>query len=245
MVERVADGAVDLRHAAQRVRILDLVGQSLVARLERRVAEQVAELRGDRDLAGMRPGQLVGRRERDVRPEQRLDAHRRRDAGRPDEPVGVGEQERPDRAHQLGPVEEREALLGLEDERLEADLAQGDERRHVLAADLDPAAADERQGEVGERRQVAGRADRALLRHDGWSPRSRKASRRSTISGRQPLWPSASVFARSRSIARTTSRGSGAPTPAAWLIRRFSWRRAASAGGTNRVASAPKPVVTP
>ena len=65
------------------------------------------------------------------------------------------------------------------------------------------------------------------------------------MSGRQPLWPSASVFARSRSIARTTSRGNAGPTPAAWLIRRFSWSRAASAGGMNVVARSPNPVVTP
>jgi hypothetical protein len=58
----------------------------------------VAELGGDRDLAGMRPGQLVGRGERDVRPEERLDRHRRRDARRPDEAVGVGQQQRADRA---------------------------------------------------------------------------------------------------------------------------------------------------
>ena len=61
------------------------------------------------------------------------------------------------------------------------------------------------------------------------------------MSGRQPLWPSASVFARSRSIARTTSRGSGAPTPAAWLINRFSWRRAASAGGDEPRRERPEP----
>jgi hypothetical protein len=65
------------------------------------------------------------------------------------------------------------------------------------------------------------------------------------MTGRQPLWPSASVFARSSSIARTTSTGNGAPTPAAWLIRRFSWRRAASSAGMKRVARAPNPVVTP
>ena len=41
----------------------------------------------------------------------------------------------------------------------------------------------------------------------GWIPASRNASSRSTSSGRQPEWPSASVFARRSSIARTTSRG--------------------------------------
>ena len=57
---------------------------------------------------------------------------------------------------------------------------------------------------------------------------------RSTSSGRQPEWPRASVFARSRSIARTTSRGNGGPTPAACDAIRFSWSRAASAGRDER-----------
>ena len=45
----------------------------------------------------------------------------------------------------------------------------------------------------------------------GWIPRVRKARSRSTTSGRQPECPRASVFARSRSIARTTSRGRARP----------------------------------
>ena len=79
----------------------------------------------------------------------------------------------------------------------------------------------------------------------GWIPNRRKSSNRSMTSGRAPEWPSAMVLARSRSIARTTSRGSGAPTPAAWLIRRFSWSRSTSAAAIVRSARAPKPVVTP
>ena len=37
MIERVADRAMDLRHAPQRVGILDLVGVAVVARLEGRM----------------------------------------------------------------------------------------------------------------------------------------------------------------------------------------------------------------
>jgi hypothetical protein len=167
VVQRVADGAVDLGHAAERVRVLDLVRRAVVVGLEARVAEEVAQLRRDGDLAGVRPRQLVRRRVRHVRPEQRLHGHRRRDRGRAGQPVRVREQERPDRAHQLGPVEERQPLLRLEDERLEARLPQGQERRHHVPFELHLAAPDERQGEVGERREVAGRPDAPLLRHDG------------------------------------------------------------------------------
>ena len=74
VVQRIADRAVDLRHAAQRVRVLDLVRRGVVAGLERAVPQEVAQFGGDRDLAGMRPRQLVGRGEGDVGPEQRLDA---------------------------------------------------------------------------------------------------------------------------------------------------------------------------
>ena len=118
----------------------------------------------------MRPGQLVGRGERDVRAQQRLHGQRRGDARRAGQPVGVGQDERPQRAHHLGPVEQGEALLGLEGQRLQPDLAQGDQPGHDLAVDLRVAATDERQGEMGERRQVARRADAALLGHDRVDP---------------------------------------------------------------------------
>ena len=165
---------------------------------------------------------------------------------RPAETVRIGQEQRPDRAHHLGPVEERQALLRPELERLEARLAQREQGRDPLAAELHLAPADERQREVGERREVARGAHAALLRHDRVDARgrgTRAAGRRS--SGRQPLWPSASVFARRRSIARTTSRGKAGPTPAAWLIRRFSWSRPVRAGSIDVVARSPKPVVTP
>ena len=68
---------------------------------------------------------------------------------------------------------------------------------------------------------------------------------RSTSNGRQPECPSASVFARSSSIARTTSRANGCPTPAACEAIRLTCSPASSPGGMNVVARSPKPVVTP
>ena len=111
VVERVPDRAVNLRHAAERIRVLDLVSVALVAVLERRVPKQVTQLRRDRDLAGVRASELVGGGERDIRAEERLDAESSRHARCPRQPIGVGEQERADRAHELGAVQEREALL--------------------------------------------------------------------------------------------------------------------------------------
>ncbi len=166
MVEGVLDGPVDLRHAAQRVRVLDLVDRIVVAALELAVAQEMAELSGHRDLARVRSGQLVGRGEGDVRPEQRLDAHGGSDRCGPHEPVRVREQERPDRAHQLRAVEQRETLLRSELQWFERDGAEGLGGRHDLARDLDLAAPDERQRQVGQGREVPRRPDAALLGHD-------------------------------------------------------------------------------
>ena len=68
----------------------------------------------------------------------------------------------------------------------------------------------------------------------GWIPRARSSQIRSTSNGRQPECPSASVFARSTSIARTTSRGNGRPTPAAWEAMRLACSRRLVAGRDER-----------
>ena len=166
MVERVAHRAVDLRDAAQRIRVLDLVLGAVMIPLEFAVAQQVTELGRDRHLAGMRARELVRGREGDVGAEERLDAHRRHDRCGPDEPVGVRQQERPDGAHQLCPVQQGQAFLRPELERFESDVAQGVPGRHDPSADLHLAAPDERQGEVGEGREIARGADTALRGHD-------------------------------------------------------------------------------
>jgi hypothetical protein len=134
--------------------------------LEAGVAQQVAELRGNRELAGVRPRELVRRREGNIRPEQRLDAHRRGHAGRSHEPVCIREQEGTDGAHHLRPVEQRQPFLRREAQRLQPGLAERHERRQHLTVQLDRAAADQRQREVRQRCQIAGRTNGALRRHD-------------------------------------------------------------------------------
>ena len=63
--------------------------------------------------------------------------------------------------------------------------------------------------------------------------------------GRAPVRPLASVFSRSSMRARTTSRSTGAPMPAACerMSDRWSWTR--SSAGMWRLASAPNPVEMP
>ena len=122
MVERIADRAMDLRHATQRIRILDLVGRAMVGALETAVAEQVAELGRYGDLPGMRPGQLVRGRVGDISPEQGFERLCGRNARRADQPVRVGQEQGRERTHHLGPVEQGEALLRPELERFEPHL---------------------------------------------------------------------------------------------------------------------------
>ena len=145
-------------------------------------------------------------------PEQRLDGHRRRHARGPHQPVGVGQQQGADRAHHLRPVEEREALLRLEDERLEA----GRRERLGRPARPSPSTSTSPRPMSGSARWASGARspDAPTLPCSGttgWMPFASSARIASTTTGRQPLWPSARVFARSRSIARTISRGNGAP----------------------------------
>ena len=56
--------------------------------------------------------------------------------------------------------------FGLQDQRLETDLAQGDQGGHDRATELDLAATDERQREMGQRGEVTRGAEAPLLRHD-------------------------------------------------------------------------------
>ncbi len=67
----------------------------------------------------------------------------------------------------------------------------------------------------------------------------------STTSTRTPDRPTASAFARRTSIARTTSSGRGAPTPAACERTRLRWSSAVCDGSIRTSARSPKPVVTP
>src|SRR5213594_487958 len=79
----------------------------------------------------------------------------------------------------------------------------------------------------------------------GWTPRFKKSRRRDTRIRRTPEYPIASVFARSRRAARTSSRRSGGPRPIAWLRSRLSCSALTSASEIATFASSPKPVLIP
>src|SRR5207302_10658134 len=70
-----------------------------------------------------------------------------------------GDQEGRAARHDGGPVDDREALLRLEDERLEVRLREGLVAGQHVSVDLRLAFADQDQAEMGEGRQVPARAE--------------------------------------------------------------------------------------
>ena len=78
-----------------------------------------------------------------------------------------------------------------------------------------PALAEQHQRAVGQRGQVAGGAERAVLGHPRGDVVVEQVDQGLGDDGRTPEWPSASERTRSSIMARTTSRGMGAPMPAA------------------------------
>ena len=164
--EEVAARTVHLRRAAKRVGVLHLVAPAV--RLDdRRALEQANEVgRGGR-LAGERAERLDLRHEADARALQRLDGERARDVRGLGDPAGADEPERADGAHELGPVDEREPLLRLQADRLEAGARERVRPWEELALEACRPLAHERKREMGERREIPRGADRAAARHDG------------------------------------------------------------------------------
>ena len=120
------------------------------------------------DLTGMRPG-LDQRRFEGCRGAQHgLQAHGADDVRGGGQPPRVLEGQGSQRAHQLGAVQQRQALLRLQRQRPQPGVGQGFGRR-ARSALVDPglSLADHHQREVGQRRQVAGRTDAAARGHHG------------------------------------------------------------------------------
>ena len=166
--QRVASGAVDLRHASEAVGVLHAVlGIGAMGRPDLAVRQQRAQVPGRCDLPRMRArgDQLL--REGGAGAEHRLEAHRADDVGGQRQPNGVVVSERANPGHELGPVEQRQAFLCLQLDRLE----RGARQRLGSAAragtvDGRLALPDEHERDVGQRREVARRAETATRRDD-------------------------------------------------------------------------------
>ena len=155
-----------LRHAAERVGVLHLAAVR-VALHDLAVGEQRAQVRRD-DAPARGAGARPCRRSSNGRFEP-LSASRLiapATSASVQSASASQQRERAERGHVLRAVDEREPLL-----RLEHDRARGPPRAsasapgmHLTVAKLRLALADQREREVRERREIAGRADRALRR---------------------------------------------------------------------------------
>jgi hypothetical protein len=101
--------------------------------------------------------------ERPVGAEQALDRHGAGHVGHGGKGLGVGDGQAGQGEHPLGPVDQRQALLEGEPQRLQPGQDQPLGGRQAAAVELDLALAEQGQGQVGELGQVAGGADGAVL----------------------------------------------------------------------------------
>ena len=242
----VAGGAVDLRAAADRVRVLDPRVVGAMAGDDRRAAEQPAQVGRARGLPGLRAqgDQVLG--EGAVGSEQRLGARRGGDVGEAQKraEIGEGEDQHPEDA--VGAVDQRQALLRPEHRRLDPGSLERRRSGDGTFVGVEHLPLPEhRQRAVSERGQIAAGAERPVLGNHRIEPlgehrddRLGELRPRSRESHRQRSRPS-------RNIARTASRSIGGPMPAACeriSARCSSVRRSA---GIRVCASDPNPVETP
>jgi hypothetical protein len=100
--------------------------------------------------------------ERDGRALERLERERERDDGGVEQAARVADGQRAGGGHEMRAVDEREALLRLEHDGLQARAPQRRAAVEAVAGQLRLALADEHERDVGERREVARGADRAF-----------------------------------------------------------------------------------
>jgi len=214
---------------------------------------RVAESGGDpRDRPGWGRRQLVGAANATSVAEQRLHAHRRGDAAVASaESVVVGEEQRPDpliiwsfpllrsaRAPSVGAVSAGPAPPRARYKR---------RHRPKPLSSTWHAQSEQRQGTRCAKRwrEVADAPTLLVPATTGWIPASRKASSRSTRSGRPAAVASARSVGQRRSIDQDVSLGNAGPTPAGMAHRRCSWQASGVGRRNGRRRQSDEPVVTP
>jgi hypothetical protein len=244
MGDRVADRAEDRRRTAKRVRVLHFAGHRVG---ERAAGEQLAEVRGARDGAGVGPLRVDARVERARRAEQCLDAERRGDLCVVHQQRGVVNGECQERRRGLAPFVIASPSLapsvsrGISARAIASEARSRSPRNHASPAG---------PSMITSPRWLSGARspDEPQLPCEGTTgvtPALSIATSVSTIAGWHPDAPRASAFARSSIMARTTSSPSGSPTPAACERTRFDESFDERAGSMRTRASDPKPVFTP
>ena len=170
-------GAHHLRLAAHRVGILhpraiDMRGADFAAR------QQGSERRRNVDLGRVAAQRIDLRIERRVGAQDGVDRKRARHECRPQQPLGVEQAGQRQRGRALGAVDHRQAFLGAQYDRFDPGRLHGRGAGQPFAAIVGPAFSDQDGRQMGERRQIARRADRALRRH-----RRRHAGRQHPFQG--------------------------------------------------------------
>ena len=161
----LARGAVHLRDAAKRVRILDVALACPEAL--RTGCERPHDL-GRPLLARQRPEGVHALAERRSLAAQSLQRQRGDCVRTVEEPAGAQREQRADRRHEMGPVDQGQCLLRRQLDRLDAggrERSGGRARRAVGSRDLP--LADERQKRVRRRREITAGSERAGSRDDG------------------------------------------------------------------------------
>ena len=168
--QQVEAGTVDLRLAADTIRVLDPLVALEMALADFRTVEQRGERRSRVDLSAMAPQRVDLGMERRRRPHRRVRRQRAGDERGSRRAMRAKQAGECQRGRHLGAVDERDAFLGLKDHRLESRLGQRLARGQSFAGEEGLALAHHRRRHVGERCEVAGRADRSLLRNERNDP---------------------------------------------------------------------------
>jgi hypothetical protein len=164
VVERVRHGADHLRGAPQRVGVLHAAAVG-VARHDIAAAEQLAQAGGHARLARLRAHRLESGVEGDGGALEGLERERARHDSGVEHTACVVHRERPNSGHEVGAVDERQALLGGQRQGLQPGPAQGVLAAQPLLLERGLALPHQHQPEVRQRRQVPGGTDRAAARH--------------------------------------------------------------------------------
>ena len=170
MGERVADGAVDLGHAAEAIGVLQPRVVVAVGLANLAVGEQVAEMLGGGDLAGVGTSGMDAGIEWRGRAAESFEGHGAGEVGEFGDAESANESESADGGDGLGAVEERESFFSFEGEGRAPGFEQGHGGGDGAAVLQDHAFADEGEGEVGQRGQIAAGADGATGGDDGVDP---------------------------------------------------------------------------
>ncbi len=154
-----------LRHAAQRVRVLDPRVAVTVRLADRAALEQRPQPPRALGLALVRAHRLDFLVERSGRSLEPLERHGARHLEGLQRALGIEQREHAQRGTELRAVDEGEAVFFAHVERGDARLLQGCGGVGDLPARFDLALAHHTQRDVGERDEVAARANRAVLGH--------------------------------------------------------------------------------